>query len=432
MIATETENQKSGFGESFKALRNRNYRIYWFSGLGMTGAQGIQQLALAWLVLDLTDSAGQLGLVVLVQGVTMTATALWGGVLVDRYDRKKLLQMSQTFTFLNLVTLAALILTGLVHVWMLYFYAAGLGLMQAITMPARNALIRSIVPADDMLNAVALNAVQMHTSRIIFPMSAGLLIAGLGVGATVLLSAACSFTGIVLLLLVKVRESAPHESKSSPGRELAEGVRFAFGHPAIGPVITLALSISSFGLAFMTLGPAFARQEMGFGASTVGFFLMSSGIGSIGGAILMMIIRIKPTVQVVIFSCGGFALSLLALSINPIAPLAFLFMGCFGFSHSTLSITAQTIFQTEAPPRLLGRVVSLWSMGGGIAAITAFPIGFTGDVLSLRYSIGGVACALLFMVVIVNFGARPLRWLSRVVPAPPERNPDLAEATGAD
>jgi predicted MFS family arabinose efflux permease len=182
----------------------------------------------------------------------------------------------------------------------------------------------------------------------------------------------------------------------------------------------------------MTLGPAFARQEMHFGASTVGFFLMSSGIGSIGGAILMMVVRLKATVPLFIISCGGFALSLLALSLNPYAALAFLFMGCFGFSHSTLSITAQTIFQTESPPNLVGRVVSLWSMGGGIAAITAFPIGQAGDELNLRYSIGFVACMLLFMVTIVWFGVRPLRWLSRIMPPPVERQPDLAQPAGGD
>jgi hypothetical protein len=281
-----------------------------------------------------------------------------------------------------------------------------------------------------MLNAVALNAVQMHTSRIIFPMSAGLLIAAMGVGATILLSAACSLVGYILLYFVEAKDSTSREKKTSAGRELAEGVQFAFGHPSIGPVITLALSISSFGLAFMTLGPAFARQEMHFGASTVGFFLMSSGIGSIGGAILMMVVRLKATVPVFIIACSGFALSLLALSLNPWPALAFICMGCFGFSHSTLSITAQTIFQTESPPRLLGRVVSLWSMGGGIAAITAFPIGEAGDQLNLRYSIGFVACMLLFMVTIVWFGARPLSWLSRIMPAPADRQQDLAEAAG--
>jgi ENTS family enterobactin (siderophore) exporter len=140
---------------------------------------------------------------------------------------------------------------------------------------------------------------------------------------------------------------------------------------------------------------------------------MSSGFGSVGGAILMLVVRLEAKVGLFIIASAGFALSLLALSLNPYAPLAFVFMACFGFSHSTLSITAQTIFQTEAPPNFLGRVVSLWSIGGGLAAITAWPIGEVGDALSLRVSIGFVAVMLLLMAIIVGLGARPLSRLGR-------------------
>lgn len=143
-------NQKRGLRQSFAALRNHNYRWYWFSGLGQTGAQGVQQLTMGWLVLEMTGSTGQLGLVIFMQGMPMAAVSLFGGVLADRYDRKKLLAMSQFFTFVNLVTLATLTTTGLIEVWHLYIYAIGLGVMQAITMPARNALIRSLIGPDDM------------------------------------------------------------------------------------------------------------------------------------------------------------------------------------------------------------------------------------------------------------------------------------------
>lgn len=410
------EHVKRGPLDSFSALKSRDYRMYWFSGLGMTGAQGIQQLALAWLVLDLTDSAGQLGLVIFMQGMTMSAMALFGGVLVDRYNRKTLLTLSQTFTFLNLVTLAALILSGVVAVWMLYFYAIGLGAMQAITMPARNALIRSLVGKELMVNAVALNAMQMHSSRIIFPMSAGLLIALLGVGATVLLSASCSLAGLVLLLMVHAPDTANRERREPAMQELAEGIRFTFAHPVIGPVMTLAVFIAMFGLAFMTLGPGFARQELHFSASTTGFFLMSAGFGSLVGALLMLVVRVKATKKLFVLGCSGFALSLIALCVNPIDPLAFVFMAGFGISNSMLSITAQTIFQTEAPQRLLGRVISLWSLGGGLASVTAWPIGVAGDAVSLRVSLGAVATVLFLSAVVIGLGATPFRRLGGALP----------------
>lgn len=411
MAATQAPAEKPGFLDSFKALGNADYRQYWFSGLGMTGAQGIQQLTLAWLVLDLTDSSGQLGLVIFMQGITMASMALFGGVLVDRYNRKTLLTLSQTFTFLNLLTLAVLVMTGVIEVWMLYLYAIGLGAMQAVTMPARNALIRSIVPKDLMLNAVALNAMQMHSSRIVFPMSAGLLIAALGIGETVLLAAVSSFIGIMLLLRVKAQDTVTRGQNVSPLTELTEGIRFTFSHPMIGPVMTLALGLAMFGLAFMTLGPGFARQEMHFSASTTGFFLMSTGIGSLLGALMMLVVHVPATKRNFVLSAAGFALSLFFLCINPLAPLAFVFAGFFGLSQSMLAITAQTIFQVEAPQRLLGRVISLWSFGGGLASITALPIGMVGDLLSLRVSLGFVAVLLFFLAIAVGFGATPLRRL---------------------
>src|SRR5690606_6806058 len=153
----------------------------------------------------------------------------------------------QTFTFLNLVTLMVLVLTDMVQVWHLYFYAIGLGFMHAVTMPARQALIRSLVKPEEMLNAVALNAMQMHSSRIIWPSLAGFLIGTAGIGLTVMVSATCSLAGILMLSAVRSEPFAAPAHRASPLQEISEGVRYTFGHPIVGPVITLALGIASFG-----------------------------------------------------------------------------------------------------------------------------------------------------------------------------------------
>src|SRR4051812_30269354 len=121
----------------------------------MTGAQGFQQLGMAWLVLDLTDSVGQLGLVVFFQGVPMAVASFFGGVLADRYDRRKLLMAAQAVTMTNLLVLAALTISDVVALWHIYLSAVGLGLMQSVTMPSRSALVRSLVGEVDMVNAVA-------------------------------------------------------------------------------------------------------------------------------------------------------------------------------------------------------------------------------------------------------------------------------------
>ncbi len=377
-----------GLGQSLQALHNRDYRWYWFAGLGMSGSQGIQQLALGWLVLDLTGSAGQLGLVTAMQGLPMTVTSLFGGVLADRYDRKMLLQLSQAFTFANLLLLGMLTSAGMIQVWHLYFFAIGLGLMQAVTMPARQALIRSLVTDEEMMNAVALASMQLQSSRIIWPTTAGLLIGTLGVGVALIISAMFAAAGILCLFLVHAAPFVPVLRPTSPMQDVIEGVRYTFGHEVVGRVITLSICIASLGLAFLYLGVGFAREELHFTAGQTGLFLMCSGIGAIVASLLMVVLQIRATVTRFAVAAGGFALSLVLLCINPWTGPAFFFMVGYGFFNSGMAITGQTIFQIHVPQRLLGRVISLWSMGAGLAALTSWPIGAAGDMVGLRWSLG--------------------------------------------
>ncbi len=159
-----TRPPRRGFLKSFAALRNQGCRWYFFSGMGMTAGQGIQQLAMAWLILELTDSIGQLGLMIFLRGVPMAALGLVGGVLADRYNRRHLLISNQLITMVNLLILSVLIFSDLAEVWHVYVSSILLGITMALTTPARQAMIRSLVHGDDMMNAVALNSMQMNGS----------------------------------------------------------------------------------------------------------------------------------------------------------------------------------------------------------------------------------------------------------------------------
>ena len=168
-------------------------------------------------------------------------------------------------------------------------------------------------------------------------------------------------------------------------------MRYTFSHPLVGQVMTLGLLLAVFGLAFMQLGVGFAREELDFSSSQAGLFLMAGGIGSIVGSVSLIVMRPNSTLGLVVAICLFFASSVLALALNPLTALAFVLIGCFGFSTSAMSTVSQTIFQTHVPQRLLGRVVSFWSLGGGLASVTALPIGFAGDEFGLRWALGSVA-----------------------------------------
>jgi MFS family permease len=403
----------------FSALRREGYRWFWYSGLGMTASQGIQQLAIAWLVLDLTDSVGQLGLVIFAQGVPMAVVSFYGGVLADRYDRRTLLVIAQLTTMLNLFTLAVLAMSGLVEVWHVYVSSFGLGIMQAITQPARTALIRSLVDDEDLTNGVALNAIQMHSSRILWPSLAGVLIAVAGIGATLLLSAACSLGGILCLLSIRYlnAEPAPRASTRSPFQQMVEGLRFVQRSADVSTVMKLSLCCGLFGLAYMNLSPAFAKEELGLGSSGAGLFIMSMGLGAIVGSALMLVFPMKDAHRLFIILTGVFGLNLMLQAVNPWLPAAFAIMALFGLANSALVVAGQTFLQISVPQAFLGRVIGLWSLAGGLGFVTSLPLGLLGDAIGLRWAIGGAGLLLFASAV----------WFGGLTLARPHRKPVLEE-----
>jgi MFS family permease len=404
--------EQSGWLKYFQALRHLKYRWYWFSGLGMTAAQGFQQLGMAWLVLDLTGSVGQLGLVVFFQGVPMAVASFFGGVLADRYDRRKLLMAAQAVTMTNLLILAVLTMSDVVAVWHIYLSSIGLGLMQSVTMPARSALVRSLVGPADMVNAVALNAIQMHSSRILWPSLAGGVIALAGPGATLLVSACASFTGIACIWMIgAIAKDEARPERISHAAEMREGVRYTFSEPGVSTIMWLCIAAGLFGLAYISLAPAFAREELELGPGSVGLFMMSSGVGAIIGSIWLLAFPIKDGLWAFTFTLLLFAFDLMLQAAVPFVPATFVLMGIWG-AVSAIGVTAgQTYLQMNVPQRLMGRVIGLWSLAGSLGFVTALPIGILGDEIGLRPTLIGVGAMLAVLTVwfgiVVPTRARP-------------------------
>lgn len=404
---TATPGTGNGFSNGFRSLRIREFRNYWISGLGMTGAQGFTQLALPWLVLDLTGSLAQMGIVITMQGIAWTIVALVGGMLADRYSRRMLLIASQGVTIVNLSVLALLTSLEIVHIWEVYLSALILGTNQALTMPARSAIMRSLVGAEDMMNAVALNAMQQHAMRILWPALAGLIIGVAGVGAALFTGAAGSALAVVMLMTLSNIVEPERGEPTTPIHEVREGIRYSFASPVLKMLMLINFAVAFFGLAYLNMAPGFAREVLGFDAATTGFFVMASGIGSITASVGLVFHDVSDKNRFVVLGLGGFGLALLLICMNPFAPASFALMVFFGFSNSSLAVTAQAIMQTESDQRYLGRVVALWSMGGGIGALTAWPIGAAGDAFGLRYSLGFVSAMLVLCAVAIGVAFLP-------------------------
>jgi hypothetical protein len=257
-----------------------------------------------------------------------------------------------------------------------------------------------------MANGVALNAVQMHSSRILWPSIAGVLIALAGIGSTLLLSALCSFAGIVCLFRISdwIDESSPALTKASPFQQMLDGLRYVRGTPQVATVMKLSLCCGLFGLAFMNLSPAFARDELGLNSSGTGLFIMSMGVGAIIGSALMLMFPARDTHRLFIILTGVFGANLLLQGLNPWTPGAFVLMAFFGLSNSALVVAGQTFLQVSVPPAYLGRVIGLWSLAGGLGFITSLPLGMIGDAVGLRWAIGGAGFLLMVSVLVVLLG----------------------------
>ena len=402
MEPAQRTGQRAGLGHVFQSLRHVNYRWYWVSGLGMTGAQGIKQFALVWLVLDLTGSTGQLGLVILVQGLPMAVITLFGGVLADRYDRRMLLAVTQLTSMANILLLAMLTMLGLVELWHIYASSVVLGITQALSSPARQALISGIVPKEDMLNAVALNAILQHSSRIFWPSIAGAIIAWFGVGSALAVNSALFVVGVVPLFLMRGMSKALPKRHQSPIRELREGISYARSAPVISMVIGLTLSLGVFGLAFNQMAPGYARAGLGMNAAEAGLFMMCIGIGSLFSGSVLTVVKVKDSRLVFVGAAMAYALSLILMAVNPWYPLAFVLAALNGMGNSTLSVVANTLFQVSVPTQFLGRVVSLWFLASGLASISALPIGVAGDAVGLRVAFAGAAS--IYLVIALWFG----------------------------
>jgi MFS family permease len=377
-------------------MRVPNYRWYWFSGLGMTGAQQSQRLTLAWLILELTDSLGQLGLMVFVMGVPMSIVSLWGGVLADRWDRRLILMVSQAFTGINLLILAALTVAGMVEVWHVYVSSFGLGVTQALTMPARNALIRSLVQPEEIKSAVALNAVQAQSAQVIWPSIAGGIISLLGVGAALVTTALLALLGIVFLIWVRPDGVELPRSQSSQARDLAEGLHYSFSAPRVGTLMGMAIVAGFFAMPYMSLAPGFARDVFHFSAGEAGLLLMASGVGAIVGSVYALMVQFRDNLRVYFVGCTFLGLSVAGVAASPWPILSFLPAAGFGFCISIMIVSGQTLFQAEVPPQILGRVNSIWSLVGGIGFLASLPVGIAGDVVGIRGALMTIGLILFF------------------------------------
>lgn len=375
-------------------------------------ALGMQFLIIGWLVLELTGSASQLGLVIFLYGIPNLALLTFGGIFADRFDRRKMLVFSQLIVTLLVLGVGLLTLVQLISIWHLYAVAVVLGVIQGINMPSRMAIIPDLVDQDDILNATSLNMAVFNTGRIIGPSIAGGIIDFVGLGHALMINAALYGFGVVFLILMSgvVSRSVPRAGNIFVG--MWEGFRYSAATPVAFTLVGLSFAFGFFGGAYIQVLPAFAKEVLRANASGAGWLISASGLGSLVGSMYMASLgntRHKSVLLVGMITLFGIMLFLFAISPIYVLSLAILFVGGVGFMGFIAMGT--TILQLSTPAEMRGRMMSQWLIGAATQYIGAFPISLAADYYGWPIAMGGSALLMLGVVFWLGISRPTLRQL---------------------
>jgi MFS family permease len=375
----------TGFGFIFRALRSRNYRLF-FAGqsISLVGTW-MQRLAMSWLVYRLTHSALLLGVTGFAGQLPAFLLAPFTGVLADRWNRHRTLVVTQTLAMVQAVILAVLVMTGSVEVWHVIVLAIILGSVNALDMPVRQSfIVQMIERKDDLGNAIALNSSMVNAARLVGPSIAGVLIAAFGEGICFLLNAVSYIAVIAALLAMHL---APPRMRPANGRVLEglrEGFSYAFRLEPIRYIILLLALVSLMGMPYMILMPVFAKEVLGGGPHTLGFLIGASGCGALVGTVYLAWRKnVHGLGLVIAIATAVFGLGLIGFSFSRVVWFSMLLMFITGLGMMVQMASSNTVLQTVVEDDKRGRVMSFYTMafmgmapfGSLLAGVLASKIG---------------------------------------------------------
>jgi MFS family permease len=348
---------------TFRALRHRNFRLFWSGALVANIGSWMRTIALSWLVLELTDSAFLLGLVSFAQTVPVLLLSLPAGVVADRLSRRRLLLVTQAILLLLTLLLAVLVVLRHVTFWQLLAISLLMGVAIAFNGPAWQSFITDLVGRDDLMNAIALNSVQFNFSRIIGPSLAGVLIALVGLPICFFLNTGAFGAVLIALALIRLPAAQAASPRLSMWSGIAEGLAYLRDDPTLRAIMLLTAVMTIFGFPYAVLMPVVARQSLGLDATGYGQLMAATGVGAFAGAIVVASLgRAARRGRIILIAELGFAASLLAFALSGLFPLSLLALVVLGFSMVGYLTTANTVLQTGVPEALRGRVMSVWSL----------------------------------------------------------------------
>jgi len=374
----------------FRALRHRNFQLFFSGQLISLIGTWMQNVAQSWLVYRMTGSAFLLGVVGFAGQIPVFIFAPVGGMVADRMSRQRVVIATQTTSMILAFILAALTLLRVVAVWEIIVLAASLGVVNAFDIPARQAFLGDMVGRDDLMNAIALNSSMFNGARVIGPAVAGVLVAWIGEGWCFFANAVSYIAVIAGLLMMRLAPFVRPEIALSPFEHIAEGFRFVMQMRPIRALLLLLGCISLLALPYSVLMPIFADKILHGGARAFGILMGAAGLGALCGALtLAMRTGVRGLGRWIAISCAAFGASLILFSFSHWFWLSVILLFPVGYAVMLQTSASNTLLQTMSPDNLRGRVLAVYSMMFmGMAPIGALLAGIVAKHIGAPLTVG--------------------------------------------
>lgn len=385
-----------GVRSTFSSLRVRNYRLFFAGQVVSVTGTWMQMIAQAWLVLNITGSAADLGLVTAFQFLPTLLLGPYAGVLADRFDKRRILLTTQAVSMTLALLLGVLAATGHVRLWMVVALAGGLGMVGAFDGPARQTFVLEMVGPGNLANALSLNTVTMNVGRLFGPAVAGVVIAKWDLSVCFIANGLSYIAAIIALLLMRPHELLTTERAQRAKGQLRDGFRYVWANPALRVPLLLMLAVGTLTYEFAVTMPVLAKRTFHVGAAGFGAMQSSMSIGAVVGGLLFAT-RTAPTFRRLVLAAIGFGTVVVALAMSPTYLVGMLVLPLVGVGSVLFVSLANATLQLASPPEMRSRVMALYAVAFiGSTPIGGPIIGWISQRFGVRWGlgVGGVAAVL--------------------------------------
>jgi len=408
--AEAQDDRRGGVFAFLSVFQHRNYRLFFSGQLVSLMGTWITNVTQGWLVYSLTHSPLLLGVTSFAGQIPVFFLAAFGGAISDRFDRRRLLLITQTLACAESLALAVLTLTHLITIWEIVCLALFQGFINAFDVPARQAMTVEMVGREDLRHAISLNSMMFNLARIVGPTVAGILIALAGAGVCFALDAA-SYGAVIVSLCLMAFAAKPLRKHAQPFKSVLLGFRYAWGEREIRVSLLLIALCSAGGASYLPLLPAIARDVLHQGSEGLGFLYGAVGMGALLGAYALARVPDRHLFATPVVAACCFGLSLIAFSQSHIFRLSWLLLLPSAFSLMLLGGSTNTIIQLLSRDDMRGRVVAFYAMGFmGMMPWGSLILGWVAEHVGtgLAVTVGGCICVLAALGA--GYDRRGARW----------------------